>query len=185
MISLENEWFWHLYKNCLTMLAIWVKYLLPPALNGCPKCKKLPILVTLPQTSRRSLRIAADYSNEEIENVLSTYLLKCNWLLQAVWPDLANRFLPKWTQFANRSVGKISTFRLSDFWIWWQICRRLSFDSEAQRQILSFSMKKVRKSDRKKVENRTKGRPTPMHIAIVRPVKVNINVVINQRTLTY
>ena len=25
MISLENEWFWHLYKNCLTMWSIWVK----------------------------------------------------------------------------------------------------------------------------------------------------------------
>ena len=29
------------------MWAIWVKYLYPPALNGCPKCKKSPNLVTL------------------------------------------------------------------------------------------------------------------------------------------
>ena len=29
------------------MWAIWVKYLLPQALDGCPKCKKLPNLVTL------------------------------------------------------------------------------------------------------------------------------------------
>ena len=29
------------------MLAIWVKYLLPPALNGCPKCKKSHNMVTL------------------------------------------------------------------------------------------------------------------------------------------
>ena len=29
------------------MWAIWVKLLLPLALNGCPKCKKLPNLVTL------------------------------------------------------------------------------------------------------------------------------------------
>ena len=29
------------------MWAIWVKYLLLPALNGCPKCKKSPNLVTL------------------------------------------------------------------------------------------------------------------------------------------
>ena len=29
------------------MWAISVKYVLPPALNGCPKCKKLPNLVTL------------------------------------------------------------------------------------------------------------------------------------------
>ena len=28
-------------------VGIWVKYLLPPALNGCPKYKKLPNLVTL------------------------------------------------------------------------------------------------------------------------------------------
>ena len=29
------------------MWAIWVKYLLPQALNGCLKCKKSPNLVTL------------------------------------------------------------------------------------------------------------------------------------------
>ena len=29
------------------MWATWVKYLLPLALNGCPKCKKSPNLVTL------------------------------------------------------------------------------------------------------------------------------------------
>ena len=34
-------------KNCLTVWAIWVKYLLPPASNGFPKCKKSPNLVTL------------------------------------------------------------------------------------------------------------------------------------------
>ena len=29
------------------MWAIWVKKLLPTALNGCPKCKKSPNLVSL------------------------------------------------------------------------------------------------------------------------------------------
>ena len=29
--------------------------MLPPALNGCPKCKKLPILVTLPTTQNKIL----------------------------------------------------------------------------------------------------------------------------------
>ena len=29
------------------MLEIWAKLLLPNALNGCPKCKKSPNLVTL------------------------------------------------------------------------------------------------------------------------------------------
>ena len=28
----------------------WAKLLLPNALNGCPKCKKSPNLVTLPDT---------------------------------------------------------------------------------------------------------------------------------------
>ena len=31
------------FKNCLTIWAIWVKLLLPPALNGCPKSKNRPI----------------------------------------------------------------------------------------------------------------------------------------------
>ena len=30
-------------QKCLTMQVIWVKLLLPPALNGCPKCKNCPI----------------------------------------------------------------------------------------------------------------------------------------------
>ena len=38
LFCLKNERFWHLYKN-------WAK--LPQALKGCPKCKKLPNLVTL------------------------------------------------------------------------------------------------------------------------------------------
>ena len=39
MISLENEKFWHLYKNCLIML--------PQAFKSCPMCNKSPNLVTL------------------------------------------------------------------------------------------------------------------------------------------
>ena len=42
-----NENFWHLYKNCLKMLTIWAKYLLPQAFKSCPKCNKVSNLVTL------------------------------------------------------------------------------------------------------------------------------------------
>ena len=43
----KNDRFWNLYKNCLRMWEIWAKSLLPRALKSCPKCKKLPNLVTL------------------------------------------------------------------------------------------------------------------------------------------
>ena len=50
-IKVAQKWFhskikdfWHLYKNCLRMLANW---LWPKALKSCPKSYKLPYLVTL------------------------------------------------------------------------------------------------------------------------------------------
>ena len=43
----QNERFWQLYKNCLQMWEIWAKWMLPQALKSCPKCNKLPNLVTL------------------------------------------------------------------------------------------------------------------------------------------
>ena len=43
----KNEWFLHLYKNCLRMGKIGANKLLPKALKGCPKYKKSPYLVTL------------------------------------------------------------------------------------------------------------------------------------------
>ena len=47
MISLKNDSYRHLYKNCLRMWEIWANYLLPKALKSCPKLNKLPNLVTL------------------------------------------------------------------------------------------------------------------------------------------
>ena len=49
----KNEWFWHLYKNCLRINEIWANKLWTPAVNACPKSKKLPNLVTLHMICRR------------------------------------------------------------------------------------------------------------------------------------
>ena len=43
MISIENESFWHLYKNCPGMWEIWANELL----KSCPKSNKSPNLVRL------------------------------------------------------------------------------------------------------------------------------------------
>ena len=44
---LQNDRFWHHYKNCLRMWKIWANQLLLEALKSCPKSNKLTNLVTL------------------------------------------------------------------------------------------------------------------------------------------
>ena len=43
----KNERFWHLYKICIKIWAIWAKQFLPQAFKSCPKCNKSPNLATL------------------------------------------------------------------------------------------------------------------------------------------
>ena len=47
IIWLENDRFWHLYKNCLRMSEIWASQSLPKALKSYPESNKSTNLVTL------------------------------------------------------------------------------------------------------------------------------------------
>ena len=50
------------------MYEIWAKLLLPNALNGCPKCKKSPNLVTLILASNNVCKLATYFNRPSAAN---------------------------------------------------------------------------------------------------------------------
>ena len=81
IISLENARFWHLYKNCLRMWAIWANELLPKALKSCPTSNKSPNLVTLTKThtSRSPTRPGAVGSDALHSRSSAPEGARCDW----------------------------------------------------------------------------------------------------------
>ena len=62
MISLEKWKISTPLQKLLIMWAIWKKYLMQQALKSCPKCNKLPHLVTLHTTRRTTCSLISNYA---------------------------------------------------------------------------------------------------------------------------